>query len=196
MKNTRAILDLLPIFSTLTDRMVLRLIGGITVASVPSATEILRESDPADAAYFIISGFVKVVRGSDDRRYAIAVLGPQDIFGELGAITGEGRSASIVALTECTVARIEKSLFLECIGTESSVSGYMLRYLARRVTEADRQIELFRGEIEPRLKFWLNHFSERGLDVRKALSNAEIARMMGTRREVVSRLMSKLARVS
>ena len=183
---------MLPIFSGLSVAETEHLSKKITLVRASRGSNIVLETEPADSVYFIVAGFVKVVRGNVSDRYAIAVLSPGDIFGELGAITGSGRNASVIALTTCTLARLGKDEFLRCVDATPSVASFMVRYLARRIVEADNQIELFRGNIEPRIRFWLRQFRDRGLDAEVALTNAEIARLMGTSREVVSRIVNKL----
>ena len=188
---TQATVRMLPIFSGLSAAATEHLSKKITLVRASRGSNIVLETEPADSVYFIVAGFVKVVRGNVSDRYAIAVLSPGDIFGELGAITGSGRNASVIALTTCTVARLDKDEFLCCVDATASVASFMLRYLARRIVETDNQIELFRGDIEPRLRFWLRQFRDRGLDAEVVLTNTEIARMMGTSREVVSRIVNK-----
>ena len=189
---TQVTVRMLPIFSGLSVAETEHLSKKITLVRASRGSNIVLETEPADSVYFIVAGFVKVVRGNVSDRYAIAVLSPGDIFGELGAITGSGRNASVIALTTCTLARLGKDEFLRCVDATPSVASFMVRYLARRIVEADNQIELFRGNIEPRIRFWLRQFRDRGLDAEVALTNAEIARLMGTSREVVSRIVNKL----
>ena len=186
--------NLVPLFAKLSGAAAARVNASLTVVTADKGTELVREEERADAVYFILSGFAKVVRGSGARRYAIAVLGPGDIFGELGAITGQSRNATVLALSSCTVARLERTTFLEILDTEPSIQLFLLRYLAQRIIDADQQIELFRGEVVPRLKFWLARLKERGLNAPIALTNAEIARLAGTSREGVSRTVSRLRR--
>ena len=183
---------MLPIFSGLPDAAVDRIRSAITILQAPRASEIFLEAEASDCVYFIVAGFVKVMRGDGSGQHVIAILGPGDIFGELGAILGGSRNASVIALTPCTVVRLGVSEFSHWVDTSPSVASYLVKYLARRIVDADTQIELFRGDIEPRLRYWLQQFRNRGLDAELVLSNAEIARMMGASREAVSRIVSKL----
>ena len=149
---TQATVRMLPIFSGLSVAATEHLSKKITLVRASRGSNIVLETEPADSVYFIVAGFVKVVRGNVSDRYAIAVLSPGDIFGELGAITGSGRNASVIALTTCTLARLGKDEFLRCVDATPSVASFMVRYLARRQTPfvhplvEDGEIDDFAGD--------------------------------------------------
>lgn len=68
---------------------------------------VIREGDHSDAFYAIKSGRVRVYTGRDDAPTELAALGPGEIFGEIAAIEGSRRTASVRALSECELLRLE-----------------------------------------------------------------------------------------
>lgn len=68
---------------------------------------IIREGDQSDAVYAIKAGHVRVYAGTDDEPIGLAQLGPGDIFGEIAAIEGSRRTASVRAVDECELLRLE-----------------------------------------------------------------------------------------
>lgn len=68
---------------------------------------VIREGDHSDAFYAIKSGEVRVYTGPDDGATELAMLGAGEIFGEIAAIEGSRRTASVRAVSECELLRLE-----------------------------------------------------------------------------------------
>jgi NTE family protein len=86
--------------SSMRDPSVLEgLAGAARWLSVPGGQFLFRRGDPPDSLYFIVSGVLGVM---PDERSApqsiIARLGPGEVVGEVGCITGQPRNASVRAL--------------------------------------------------------------------------------------------------
>lgn len=168
------------------------------------------QNEATNSVYFIIAGFLKIMHGgreaaeaktggkSERRRrprqeVMVALLGPGDMVGEIAALLDTGRSASVVALTPCQVVIVPSQDFLACIHHHPSFALAVTRKMARRLIDANRQIELMRGNLEGRIHALLRHCTAIGLDTERWLSNAEIARMVGATRVAVSPIMGKLS---
>jgi cAMP-dependent protein kinase regulator len=70
---------------------------------------IIREGDLSDAFYAIKSGRVLVYTGREKDAIPLAELSPGEIFGEMAALEGTHRTASVRALTDCEILRLESS---------------------------------------------------------------------------------------
>jgi serine/threonine protein kinase/CRP-like cAMP-binding protein len=68
---------------------------------------VIREGDLSDAFYAIKSGSVKVYTGPDEERIELATLTPGEVFGEIAALEGSKRTASVRAQEECELLRME-----------------------------------------------------------------------------------------
>ncbi len=68
---------------------------------------VIREGDHSDAFYAIKSGTVQVYTGPDEERIELATLSPGEVFGEIAAIEGSRRTASVRALEACELLRME-----------------------------------------------------------------------------------------
>jgi CRP/FNR family cyclic AMP-dependent transcriptional regulator len=85
--------------------------GGRTLSNYRKNEVIFTQGDPADAVLYIQKGQVKITVVSEQGKEAVvAVLGPDEFCGE-GCLNGHPRRLSTaVAMTECEVMRLEKTL--------------------------------------------------------------------------------------
>src|SRR5437764_88871 len=68
---------------------------------------VFAEGDPGDALYVVSEGKVKIFRTSPDgRENMLAVLGPGEMFGELSLFDPGPRTATVAAITDCTLASL------------------------------------------------------------------------------------------
>ncbi len=78
---------------------------------------ILKQGDPGSNAYRVLSGQVEVILHRDNQTISLAVLGPGEIFGEMGMIDDKPRSASVRAMETAEVEMVSPQEFNTCILT-------------------------------------------------------------------------------
>lgn len=84
--------------------------------------EIIREGDPSDAMYVIVSGNARVVkRGLDGKPIALNKLGSGDSFGELGLLSASPRTATVRASGHVEALRLDSQTFSALIETAPEV---------------------------------------------------------------------------
>ena len=67
--------------------------------SIPGGQILFRRGDPSDSLYFVLNGVLGVVSdGAPDAQQLVARLGPAEVVGEMGCITGQPRNATVRAL--------------------------------------------------------------------------------------------------
>ena len=96
---------------------------------------IFDEGAQGDAMYLIVDGRVKVHSGD----HVIAELGTSQVFGEMSILDAEPRSASITALTELTLLKIQREDFAEILAEKPEISLGVIKVLTRRLREANRR---------------------------------------------------------
>jgi CRP-like cAMP-binding protein len=79
------------------------------VAEYGDAETIVREGDPGQSMFIVSRGRVKVV--FEESRREIATLDRGDYFGEMSMLTGEPRTASVVAEGDTAVLEIDAEVF-------------------------------------------------------------------------------------
>ena len=100
---------------------------------------ILKEGEPGDEMYFIESGQVQVVRGHGTTATVLAELGVGDLFGEMAMLTGNPRSATVVALTDVDLWLMSRVSFDEVAITYPSLVLALSRLLSERLSSADER---------------------------------------------------------
>jgi CRP-like cAMP-binding protein len=93
----------IPIFEDVSDEELRVVTTFASSEEFPEGKVILREGDYSNHLFAIEEGTVKVMRGEEE----IGELGPGDIFGEVGLLEKERRTASIVANSRVRVIKIE-----------------------------------------------------------------------------------------
>jgi CRP-like cAMP-binding protein len=122
-----------PLFAGVPTRDLVPVAG--IAEEVPSEAEerIITEGEPGSAMYLIVEGEVAIHRG--DRR--LAVLHPQDCFGEMSILDHEPRSASATALTDCLLLKVDQEHFHGILAQNPEVALAIIRTLTRRLRPAE-----------------------------------------------------------
>ena len=96
--------------------------------------EIIKEGMLSDCAYIIDAGQVEVskLRPNGDKQI-IGVLNENDIFGEMGLIDGFPRSATVVALEDCTISIMTQEAFNSLAQHNPEALMPILKVLAKRL---------------------------------------------------------------
>ena len=90
---------------------------------------IFSEGEEGDEFFVVVRGKVEIRTG--DRR--LEILGPRGIFGEMALIDDSPRSATVVALTDVTVAPIKEEQFLFLVRHMPVFALKVMRVLAIRL---------------------------------------------------------------
>ncbi len=102
---------------------------------VPDGSVVVREGDPADALYVVVSGELAVrARGEDAQERALRTLGPRSYFGEIGLLRGGLRTATVQAVEPTVLWRLSGADFLAALdrgAPSASVLGTASARLAR-----------------------------------------------------------------
>ena len=159
---------------------------------------IFSQGDPADNVFYIQKGKVKLAVVSNAGREAvIAVLDAGDFLGE-ECLTGRPlRLSSAIALSECAVLRVERTVMMQLLRDEPEFSGMFVSYLLSRTIriEADLVDQLFNSSEKrlARMLLLLANFGKEGKPdtVIARISQETLANMIGTTRSRVSFFMNK-----
>ena len=85
--------------------------GQFPTVRFPAGTYIVRQGDPSEAAYIIAKGSCRAYRRVGDQEQELRIMSVGDVFGELALLSGEPRTASVVALEETELHMVTRTVF-------------------------------------------------------------------------------------
>lgn len=95
------------LFGALSDEVLEHLSKTLHEKRVGAGDVVFREGDPAREMYVLLDGEMEVLKRSRrGREQRVAILGPNDTFGEMSVIDMQARSATVRALAPSRVLRI------------------------------------------------------------------------------------------
>ncbi len=101
---------------------------------------IVKEGEPGDCMYVILSGQAEVMRAGDGQDIRLAVIGKGDIVGEMAIFQKELRSATVRALTDMRVMVIDRKIFLKRVHEDPSFVFAILQKMSQRIRDLDEEI--------------------------------------------------------
>ncbi len=101
---------------------------------------LFRQGDAMGDVFGIVAGELSVVLESANGDIIAAKLGPGDLVGEMAAISGEPRSASIRANGQCEVIGFERELFIKTVANDPPTSLKLMKLLSERVLNQNKQL--------------------------------------------------------
>ncbi len=99
---------------------------------------VLRQGDPGDSLYVVRAGSVAVQIGAQaSARKEVATLTAGQFFGEMSLMTGESRSATVVAKSDCECYVVDKEAFQEILAERPELANTISEILTRRQVDRD-----------------------------------------------------------
>ena len=151
--------------------------------------------------FFVVSGAMRVlVRDAGGQETIYGDLGRGDIFGEMAAIDGAARSASITALTACRLAVLPGPAFLRLVERSPVLLHRLLALLLARLRAQEQRLLDRALPVRWRLVAELLHLSRpaaqpgAGRLISPPPTHQVMAARIGARREAVTRELGQLVR--
>ncbi|MCD6311547.1 MAG: Crp/Fnr family transcriptional regulator [Elusimicrobia bacterium] len=195
------ILKKIPVFSALSAGHLSRLGKISEVKSCKNGDIIVSEKSSGKMLFFVISGRIKIYKSaSTDHIKVLSYLDKGDIFGEMIIFGGGVRSASAMAMSNCKILILRAKDFKDFASRNTPILLKIISTLITRLKKADDEIRsLAYNTVISRTAFVLLEFASQ-YGIRKGgktqinfpLTHAEIANNVGSSREVISRVLSKL----
>lgn len=163
---------------------------------------VFRQGDPADAVFYIQAGKIQVTVVSEHgKEGVIGILEPGEFFGE-GCLVGQPlHLATASAMTDCTIARVEKAEMVRKLLEDAVFSKQFMAFLLSRNAqiEADLVDQLFNSS-EKRLARVLLLLANFGKDgelqpVIPQINQDILAARVGTTRSRVNHFMNKFRKL-
>src|SRR6266852_3852227 len=175
---------------------------GRTVSTYPREAMVFQQASPADAVFYIRKGRVKIVVASQQgKEGVVAVLGPDEFFGE-GCLIGQPlRLATARAMVDSEVMRVGKAEMVRILHDEPAFGELFMAHLLTRNSriEADLVDQLFNSSEKrlARLLLLLANFGKEGRPqpITTKISQETLAEIVGTTRPRVNTFMNKFRKL-
>ena len=158
---------------------------------------VFSEGDEGNGFYVVADGKVKIFKVSmDGKEQILHVYGPGAPFGEVAVFAGKKFPASAETLLKSHLLFFPRAAFVELISNNPSLSLNMLAMLSMRLRQFAMQVEnLSLKEVPGRLASYLVYLTqeqEQDNEVDLPLSKGQLASLLGTIPETLSRIFAKM----
>jgi CRP/FNR family cyclic AMP-dependent transcriptional regulator len=194
-----AVLKSIPYFSEVPEEALEQLASSALKKSYSKNVVIINEGDEAGSLFIILSGKVQAfLSNQSGRMVTLSIQESGSFFGELSLLDGEPRSASVMALESTVCILIPRHAFQSWLHEHADAAIKIIHSLTQRIrilTESVRGLALL--DVYSRLSKVLDGMAVADGEtwiIAPRPSHQELANIVGSSREMVSRIMKDLAR--
>jgi len=163
------------------------------VRTVAAGDALFCRNDDVEDVFVLESGSVALARPNADRTSFLNLLGPGDIFGDVGMLTGTAAPVDAVILEDATVVSMKAEALVGLLVTRPRIAmRWMASLAARLASTRDRLEGLLAGPLDYQLASMLLLLSDD--DGTVAVSQQTISQLLGSRRPSITRSLANLER--
>jgi CRP/FNR family cyclic AMP-dependent transcriptional regulator len=174
--------------------------GHITI--YPSNAVLLTEGQIPRGVYIVCSGRVKLsVQARDGKTIILKIAGDRDVLGLSALVSSRPSPMTVTTIGFCQIKFVEQDNFMRLLETDNRTALACATMLAREVTGTFGDVHdllLARSSTEKLARLLLSWVARethnRDLRVESEFTHEEIAQMIGSSRETVTRLLSEMKR--
>jgi CRP-like cAMP-binding protein len=199
----RGLLGRVSLFQGLTQDVLDDLAMRMQLRARPAGATIVAEDEVGDTLYILCEGQAKLaIFGENGREITLAIIRPGDFFGEASLCDGQPHAASVVGLSATSFLALPREALLAHLRSRPQTALRLCAELSSRLRVADSMIaNLALYDVEARLVRTLIRLAredgesrEDGLLLRRRPTQQDLANMVGSCRETVSRTYAMLVR--
>lgn len=188
----------IPLFHGLPDKQLGELSRIIIERKYGQGEIIFSEGDEASGFFVLLSGHLKIFKlSADGKEQILHFVDPREPFAEVAMFAGSRYPAHAEALKESRAIFFPRSAFEKLIKKDPDLALNMLAILSQRLKYFSRLVEdLSLKEVPQRLAAYLLFLGGTGnnnLPVDLSISKGQLASLLGTIPETLSRILSKMA---
>lgn len=200
MNTHLELLKKVALFENIEEAELERIAALLTSRDCPKDSQIVTQDEPGDALFIISKGRVKVVLyGDNGREVILTILKAGEFFGEMSLVDDMPRSANVIASEDSQVLILKRDQFTEHVRKSPTMALNIMSELSKRLRRADEIIgNLATLDVYGRVAHIMIELAkkdgeevEEGILIRERPTQQDIASMIGTSRETVSRVLSE-----
>lgn len=189
-----------PLFSTLTDGEFNALAHIFVSRSYRRNQIIFLEEQTGDYMYLVLSGKVKVAKSAPGgKETIIAIHKAGDFFGEMSLLDGKTSPATVSAMEDSRIISVSGADFHKYLLHNEKVMLEIIHVLCARLREVWQTQSQSHRTADSRIRMGLYDLAEKhgvrdshGTIIDLKITHQELAEMVGTSRETVTRAMARL----
>ena len=189
----------IPLLSKVSEADIEQLASHLIERRYPKHTTIVEEGLPGDYMYVIREGRVKVTKASEDGREKIMnFLEAGDFFGDMSLLDQAPRTASVKTLEESWLLALSRRDFIQLLRGSPDFSIAVIQELTQRLRDTNEQASSMSFQrVKARARGLFERIAQEDPDkdgqrLTPALTHQQIADMIGTSRETVTRVIKQL----
>lgn len=138
------------LFQELSDAQIGRIAESARLVRYTTGEPLVHQGEAGDSLFVIRSGAVGIyVQGEGGQQVYVAERTAGEFFGEMSLLTGELRSASVIAAVETEVVIIDKPAFTDVLAADHTILDMLLDALDRRRTALQTRLHEVNGQTPP-----------------------------------------------
>ena len=187
-------------FSDLDDATLAAVGAACRTRKFPARQVMIGHKDQSFDVLFLLAGLARVsIYSAGGRQVSFRDIRPGAIFGELSAIDGHARSASVECVDPCTAVIMPRQAFLQALAEHPPFMMAVMRHLTAQVRNlTERVFEFSTLAVRNRVQAELLRLAgnpaspAREAVLSPAPTHADIASRISTHREAVTRELNRL----
>jgi len=201
VENSKQALKNIAMFEDLKDEALEKIAGIAIERDYRKNMIIFMEGEKGEAFYFIKKGKVKISKASQDgREIIISILGEGDAFAEVTLFSKNPYPATAEVIEDSKIGIIRNEELEKLVKENADIALELIKLLNSKLMYAQRKIknlglnDTFIRTIQELIKLALKYGNEtsKGLELDLNLSRQQLAGLVGTSRETISRTLSQL----
>jgi len=188
------------LFAGLSDADLATVAASCTVRTFEKQAQILGEQEQTTDLFFILDGTVRATSYTEAGREVIFnEFHAGEMIGEFSAIDGRPRASSVIAVTDCRLARMTRERFVQLLEGNGKLAMRLAQHLVGKIRQlSERVFEVSALAVRERIRRELLRLSRdgtafrNGIVIRPAPTHYEIAARIGSHREAVTREFNRL----
>lgn len=189
-----------PLFSGISRQEMEHLRNVTIMVKLEPEDRILSDADDPNAIWFIKEGLMSLTYGDADGKDAtVLLLGPGDLFGGMEGVENLDYSQNLAALKPTVLCRMTQIQMEGLLNKHPEIGYRITKFSWRRIARLQQRLaEIMTKSVRVRLATMLVNLStdygadlpEGGRSVGLTITHDDLARLVGSSREMVSKVMS------
>lgn len=138
------ILNSVPLFAQTPDAILAEVATVLEDVRVQAGASIFELGDVGTSMYVIARGRVRVHDGAR----TLNELGEREVFGEMAALDPAPRSATVTALEETSLFRLEQRALYDLVADRFEVAHGIIRILSQNLRTRTREVSMLHEKLE------------------------------------------------